>query len=179
MNIKFVDRRGDQPGNVHFYAEKKVSKLGRFFRQDAEAVITFTNLKKGQVKVEVAVNADGTLFRGENTSSDANASVDAVVAAIERQIRKYKTRLSKRLRTEELSDIPVLEPEDEEETDDIVITRSKRFTIKPMNPEEAVLQMNLLGHNFFVFRNSESGDRIAIVYSRKAGGYGLIEDDAD
>ena len=176
MNVKFVDRKGEQPRGVHFYAEKKVSKLDRFFRSDAEATITFTNQKKGLVKVEVAVNAGGSLHRGESTTSDANASVDAAIAAIERQIRKYKTRLAKRLRSEELTSLPAQADEVEEE-DDITIIRSKKFTLKPMSPEEAVLQMNLIGHSFFVFRNADSHGSIAVVYARNDGGYGLIEDD--
>ena len=178
MKTRVIDRKGEQPGNVHFYAEKKVSKLDRFFRTDAEAVITFSTLKKGEVKAEVAVNAGGALYRGEATTTDANASVDAAIAAIERQIRKYKTRLARRLHNEELNTLLVPEGE-EEETDDISIIRSKRFTIKPMSPEEAVLQMNLIGHSFFVFRNSENSDTIAVVYARNDGGYGLIEDDSE
>ena len=176
MNVKFVDRQGDQPGKVHFYAEKKVSKLDRFFHEDAQATVTFTNQKKGMVKVEVAVWAGGSLYRGESTTSDANASVDAAIANIERQIRKYKTRLGKRLRAEEA---PLVEEIVEEEVDDISIIRSKKFTIKPMSPEEAVLQMNLTGHSFFVFRNADNGDAIAVVYARNDGGYGLIEDDSE
>lgn len=176
MNVKFVDRQGDQPGKVHFYAEKKVSKLDRFFHEDAEATITFTNQKKGMVKVEVAVYAGGNLYRGESTTSDANASVDAAIANIERQIRKYKTRLGKRLRAEE---VPVVDEVVEEESDDISIIRAKKFTIKPMSPEEAVLQMNLTGHSFFVFRNADNADAIAVVYARNDGGYGLIEDDSE
>lgn len=176
MNVKFVDRKGEQPRGVHFYAEKKVSKLDRFFRSDAEATITFTNQKKGLVKVEVAVNAGGSLYRGESTTSDANASVDAAVAAIERQIRKYKTRLAKRLRSEELTSL-LAQADEVEEEDDITIIRSKKFTLKPMSPEEAVLQMNLTGHSFFVFRNADNHDSIAVVYARNDGGYGLIEDD--
>ena len=82
MNVKFVDRKEEQPRNVHFYAEKKVAKLDRFFRSDAEATITFTPQKKGMVKAEVAVNAGGALYRGESTTSDANASVDAAIAAM-------------------------------------------------------------------------------------------------
>lgn len=176
MNVKFVDRQGDQPGKVHFYAEKKVSKLDRFFHEDAEATITFTNQKKGMVKVEVAVYAGGNLYRGESTTSDANASVDAAIANIERQIRKYKTRLGKRLRAEE---VPVVDEVVEEESDDISIIRAKKFTIKPMSAEEAVLQMNLTGHSFFVFRNADNADAIAVVYARNDGGYGLIEDDSE
>lgn len=176
MNVKFVDRKGEQPRGVHFYAEKKVSKLDRFFRSDAEATVTFTNQKKGMVKAEVAVNAGGTLYRGESTTSDANASVDAAITAIERQIRKYKTRLAKRLHNEELASL-LAQEEVEEEQDDITIIRSKKFTLKPMSAEEAVLQMNLSGHTFFVFRNADNHDSIAVVYARNDGGYGLIEDD--
>ena len=178
MNVKFVDRKGDQPRSVQFYAEKKVGKLDRFFRSDAVATITFTTQKKGMVKTEVAVNADGVLYRGESTTSDANASVDAAVAAIERQIRKYKTRLAKRLHTEELSSL-LAQEEVEEEADDITIIRTKKFTLKPMSAEEAVLQMNLSGHSFFVFRNADNHDAIAVVYARNDGGYGLIEDDSE
>ena len=176
MNVKFVDRKGEQPRGVHFYAEKKVSKLDRFFRSDAEATVTFTNQKKGMVKAEVAVNAGGTLYRGESTTSDANASVDAAITAIERQIRKYKTRLAKRLHNEELASL-LAQEEVEEEQVDITIIRSKKFTLKPMSAEEAVLQMNLSGHTFFVFRNADNHDSIAVVYARNDGGYGLIEDD--
>ena len=154
MNVKFVDRKEEQPRNVHFYAEKKVAKLDRFFRSDAEATITFTPQKKGMVKAEAAI------------------------AAIERQIRKYKTRLAKRLHNEELTTLLAQEDMDDE-VDDINIIRSKKFTIKPMSPEEAVLQMNLTGHTFFVFRNADNHDAIAVVYARNNGGYGLIEDSAD
>lgn len=178
MNVKFVDRKEEQPRNVHFYAEKKVAKLDRFFRSDAEATITFTPQKKGMVKAEVAVNAGGALYRGESTTSDANASVDAAIAAIERQIRKYKTRLAKRLHNEELTTLLAQEDMDDE-VDDINIIRSKKFTIKPMSPEEAVLQMNLTGHTFFVFRNADNHDAVAVVYARNNGGYGLIEDSAN
>ena len=146
MNVKFVDRKEEQPRNVHFYAEKKVAKLDRFFRSDAEATITFTPQKKGMVKAEVAVNAGGALYRGESTTSDAT------------------------LLAQEYMD---------DEVDDINIIRSKKFTIKPMSPEEAVLQMNLTGHTFFVFRNADNHDAIAVVYARNNGGYGLIEDSAD
>jgi putative sigma-54 modulation protein len=176
VNVKFVDRKGEPPRGAHSYAEKKVVKLDRFFRSDATATVTFTNQKKGQIKAEVAVNADGTLYRGESTTSDANASVDAAIAAIERQIRKYKTRLAKRLHTEELSNLLPADTVEEEE-DDIAIIRSKKITIKPMSAEEAVLQMNLSGHSFFVFRNADNADAVAVVYARNDGGYGLIEAD--
>ncbi len=180
MNVKFVDRKGEQKSNAqslqYVYAEKKVAKLDRYFRSDADATVTFTNLKKGLVKVEVAVNAGGNLYRGESTTTDANASLDDAIRAIERQIRKFKTRVAKRLHNEELEALLAQEPFEEDE-EDISIIRTKKFAFKPMSAEEAVLQMNLTGHTFFVFRNADNHDAVAVVYARKNGGYGLIEDD--
>jgi len=101
------------------------------------------------------------------------------VAAIERQIRRNKTRLEKRLREGALERevVPAYVPADEDESEEFKIVRSKRFSIKPMSPEEAILQMNLLGHEFFVFKNMDSDEAISVVYKRKQGGYGLISDD--
>ncbi len=180
MNVKFVDRKGEPKSAAqslqYSYAEKKVAKLDRFFRSDADATVTCTHLKKGMVKVEVAVNAGGTLYRGESTTNDANAALDDAIRAIERQIRKFKTRVAKRLHNEDLDALLAQEPFDEEE-EDISILRSKKFAFKPMSAEEAVLQMNLTGHSFFVFRNADNHDSVAVVYARTDGGYGLIEDD--
>ena len=107
------------------------------------------------------------------------ASVDSGVAAIERQIRRNKTRLGKRLREGALEReaIPAYAPAEDEAEEDFKIVRSKRFSIKPMSPEEAILQMNLLGHEFFVFKNMDSDDAFSVVYKRHQGGYGLICDD--
>ena len=111
------------------------------------------------------------------------ASVDSGVAAIERQIRRNKTRLEKRLRegVMERDVVPAYAAaaEDDEAAEEFKIVRSKRFSIKPMSPEEAILQMNLLDHEFFVFRNMDENDAIAIVYKRKQGGYGLICDEQE
>ena len=129
--------------------------------------------------VEVTVRAGGTILRAAESTSDMLASIDAAVADMERQLRKNKARLEKRLRKDafvrsveeaETSFVPE-EPEEE-----FTIVRTKRFPIKPMSVEEAVLQMNLLDHAFFAFRNEDAGGAFAVVYKRTDGGYGLIED---
>ena len=120
--------------------------------------------------------ANGTLFRAvcEDPDGDMRGAIDEATAQIERKIRKNKTRLAKNLRAEAvLPELPEEFEAHEEGTFDIV--RTKRFTVKPMSVEEAILQMNLLGHSFFVFRNTDFGDAICVVYRRNNGGYGIIE----
>lgn len=176
MKIQFNEKKVNLPQNVLDYAEKKVSKLDRYFRDDAEAHVAFS-VEKNRNKVELTVHAANTYFRASESTSDMFASVDAAISDIERQIRKNKTRLSRRLRegafarsAEETSFVP-----DVEETD-FEIVRSKQFPIKPMTKDEAILQMNLLDHTFFAFRDEEAGGAFAVVYKRNDGGYGLIED---
>ena len=183
MKYVFTDKKVDLPGSVHFYAEKKVGKLDRFFKEDATAAITFSVEKDRLNKVEITIRSNGTIFRVSESTSDMHASIDAAVTTLERQIRKNKTRLEKRLRQgafervveeEEVSSFAPEEPEEEEYR----IVRSKSFPIKPMTRDEAILQMNLLGHNFFAFRDEEAEGAFALVYRRNDGGYGLIEDEA-
>ena len=118
-------------------------------------------------------------YRASELTNDMYASVDSGVAAIERQIRRNKTRLEKRLREGALerAAVPAYAPAEDEAEEEFKIVRNKRFSIKPMSPEEAILQMNLLGHEFFVFKNTDSDDAISVVYKRRHGGYGLICDD--
>ena len=163
------------------YARRKISKLDRFFKTEAEAFVTFS-LERGRFLAEITIHNNGMYYRASELTSDMYASVDSGVAAIERQIRRNKTRLEKRLREGALDREPapayapeVDEAEDEEEFN---IIRSKHFAIKPMSPEEAILQMNLLGHEFFVFRNMQDDEAFSVVYKRKQGGYGLISDDS-
>ena len=177
MKFQFTEKKVSLPESVHAYAEKKVMKLERFFRDDAEALVTFS-VEKDRNKAEITVHAAGTYFRASEATSDMYASIDAAVATIERQIRKNKTRLAKNLRAEAvLPELPEEFEAHEEGTFDIV--RTKRFTVKPMSVEEAILQMNLLGHSFFVFRNTDFGDAICVVYRRNNGGYGIIETEDD
>ena len=176
MKFQFSEKKVKLPQNVHAYAEKKVMKLARFFEEDAEALIVFS-VEKNRNNVELTVHGAGTWFRARESTSDMFASIDAAVGTIEGQIRKNKTRLSRRLRqdaftrtAEETSFTP------EEREDDLRIVRIKQFYFKPMTREEAVLQMNLLEHNFFAFRDIDNGESFAVVYRRHDGDYGLIDD---
>ena len=156
-------------------AEKKLGKLSKFFKPDAEAVLTFS-VKRDRHTFEAAIYSNGTIIRAEECGMDMYAAMDMVVEKLERQIRKYKTRLGKRIRQEAM--IPQNFEIDEkiDEDTDYKIVRTKRFPMKPMSVEEAILQMNLLSHSFFVFTNSET-ETVNVVYKRKDGRYGLIEPD--
>ena len=176
MKFQYSEKKVKLPGNVHAYAEKKVMKLARYFEEDAEALIVFS-VEKNRNKVELTVHGANTWFRASESTSDMFASIDASVATIEGQIRKNKTRLARRLRqdafnrtTEETSFTP------EEAEEELKIVRVKNFYFKPMTRDEAVLQMNLLEHSFFAFRDEEQDGKFAVVYRRNDGGYGLIED---
>ena len=177
MRFQYAEKKVSLPENVHSYAEKKVMKLERFFGDDADALVTFS-VEKNRNNVEITVHAANTYFRASESTSDMFASIDAAVATIERQIRKNKTRLEKKLKTGPIdwSDTGVGPVEEEEESGDFTIVRTKRFSIKPMTSQEAILQMNLLEHEFYAFLNSEDGDAFSVVYRRKNGGYGLISD---
>ena len=180
MKFVFTDKKVNLPDSVHQYAEKKVGKLDRFFREDATAAITFSVEKDRNNKVEVTIRSSGTIFRVSESTSDMHASIDAAVTTLERQIRKNKTRLEKRLRPgafeRALEASTSFAPEEPEENE-YQIVRSKRFPIKPMSRDEAIIQMNLLEHSFFAFRDEEAGGAFAVVYRRNDGGYGLIEDE--
>ena len=176
MKFQFSEKKVQLPGNVHAYAEKKVMKLARYFEEDAEALIVFS-VEKNRNNVELTVHGAGTWFRAHESTSDMFASIDAAVGTIEGQIRKNKTRLARRLRqdafartAEETSFVT------EEKEEDLSIVRIKKFHFCPMSRDEAVLQMNLLEHNFFAFRDEDNNGAFAVVYRRNDGGYGLLED---
>ncbi len=176
MKYNFIERKLQVDGEVIAYAEKKVGKLDKFFKRESEASVTFST-ERGRCRVEVTLNNNGMYFRASELTQDMHASIDSAVAAIERQIRKNKTRLEKKLREGALErDIkPEYIPEEEyDDADDFRIARTKRFSLKPMTPEEAILQMKLLEHEFFAFLNQEDEDSFSVVYKRKQGGYGLI-----
>jgi len=178
MIFKFTDKKVKVTDELREYAERKIGKLDRFFKTESEAFVTF-GTERGRYIAEVTINNNGMFYRVTDTTSDIFASVDSAVAAIERQIRKNKTRLEKRLRAGSLDrdkDSSVMYYQgDEEQQQDFKIVRTKMFPVKPMTPEEAVLQMNLLGHAFFVFKNQDREDAFSVVYKRKQGDYGLIE----
>ena len=180
MKFTFTEKRMDSSEELRAYAMRKVGKLDRFFKTEAEAFITFS-IERGRFLAEITIRNNGLFYRASELTNDMYASVDSGVAAIERQIRRNKTRLEKRLREGALErdDVPAFVPVEEDADEEFRIVRNKRFSIKPMSPEEAILQMNLLGHEFFVFKNMESEDAISVVYKRRQGGYGLICDDGE
>ena len=180
MKFVFTDKKVNLPNKVHAYAEKKVGKLDRYFKADAEATIVFS-VEKNRNNVELTIRSGSTIIRVAESTSDMFATIDAAVTSVERQIRKNKARLEKRLRENafersvDSEEISSFVPEEAEESFDIV--RTKRFPIKHMTVEEAVLQMNLVDHTFFAFKNADADGAFAVVYKRNDGGYGLIEDD--
>ena len=182
MKFNFIEKKLRLDPEVRQYAEKKVGKLDKFFRQSSEATVTFS-VERGRCRVEVTLNNNGMYYRASELTNDMCASIDSACAAIERQIRKNKTRLEKRLREGALSDMQsdyIPDVPEEPEQEDFKIVRTKRFPLKPMTPEEAILQMNLLEHEFFAFLNQEDDDSFSVVYRRNNGGYGLISGtDAD
>ena len=177
MKFTYFERKVDISDDVKTYAEHKIEKLDRFFKDASDAHITFRE-ERGRYRVELSLQNNGTHFRVSESTSDFFASIDSCVAAVERQIRKNKTRLSKRLREgaieREIGALPSYRVTEQEEVE-FPIVKTKRFSIKPMTPEEAILQMNLLDHEFFVFKNQNAGDTFAVVYKRQSGDYGLIE----
>ncbi len=150
----------------------KFSKLDKFFKKDTEVQIKLSAIK-GQHKVEAMIPMKHHLLRAEQSSDDMYASIDMVVDVLERMVRKYKTKISRNNRGFGGFTDAFLE-EDVEEPERILISKSKRFAIKPMDIEEACIQMELIGHDFYVFRNADTYE-VNVVYKRKDGTYGVIE----
>ena len=174
MKFTFTCKKVSLSDSIKAYAEKKISKLDRYFREDADAIVTFAVEKDHRCVAEITIRSGSTLFRAQEESRDGDmrSAVDAVASTIDRQIRKNKTRLSKRLRQEALVSTMPEEFEVPEETEFNVV-RTKRVMVKPMTTEEAILQMNLLGHDFFLYRSE--ANVVSVVYRRKNGGYGILE----
>ncbi|HYK74759.1 MAG TPA: ribosome-associated translation inhibitor RaiA [Pseudoneobacillus sp.] len=165
---------------IREYVEKKISKLDRYFTETPEANV-HVNLKVYQdkkAKVEVTIPLPHLVLRAEESNDDMYAGIDLISDKLERQIRKHKTKVNRKFR--EKGNIPAYfavneSPEAQQvEEDDLELVRTKSFDLKPMDSEEAILQMNMLGHNFYVFTNADS-NRTNVVYKRKDGRYGLIE----
>jgi len=176
VKFTFTEKKMPVSQDLRDYATKKVGKIDRLFRTESDASVTFS-MERGRFRAEVTICNNGMYYRVSELTSDMYASIDSACAAIERQIRKNKTRLAKRLRDGafEREVKPDLAPEEEQE--DYRLVRTKRFSIKPMTAEEAILQMNLLEHEFFVFKNQDDEEVFSVVYRRKDGNYGLISAD--
>ncbi len=176
MKFQFSEKKVKLPENVHAYAEKKVMKLARFFEEDAEALVVFS-VEKNRNNVELTVHGAGTWFRARESTSDMFASIDSAVATIEGQIRKNKTRLARRLRQDAFTRaVEETSFANDDTEDELKIVRKKQFYFKPMTREEAIMQMNLLEHSFFAFRDEDNGGSFAVVYRRNDGDYGIIDD---
>ena len=171
MKITVVGRQMSVRESLKTLVEKKLSKFDRFFDEEAEATVKFGHVRDLE-RLEITISAGGTLFRCEEESSTFENAVDECIESIERQLRKNKTRLERRLRAGAFAPENFESPEPPAEEENSVI-RVKTFQMKPMTPDEAILQMNLLGHSFFVFRNSET-ENICVVYRRHDGAYALI-----
>lgn len=150
----------------------KLGKLDKYFTHETEAIVTLS-VERNRQKIEVTIPIKGSVIRAEEVSDDMYVSIDLVQEIIERQMRKHKTRLVNRYRSGGNFQQAFIEME-AEEPEEVKIVRSKKFAMKPMDPEEACIQMELSGHNFFVFRNAETDD-VNVVYKRKGNTYGLIE----
>lgn len=154
------------------HVQKRIGKVDKYFEFDTDALVSLS-VERGLHKVEVTVGVNGMILRAEEATGDMYASIDMVVDKLERQIAKYKTRINRKARQGGgLREIAQLPKVDEEE--DLEVVKTKRFVVKPMPVEEAILQMNLLGHDFYVFANPDNDD-VSVVYRRKDGKYGLIE----
>ena len=171
MKITTTGRKIDITLGLKGYIEKKLSKLDKFFSEESTAQATLSVQKDDHI-IEVTIYHDGMIFRAEVRDADMYAAIDRVVDVLERQIRKQKTRLEKRLIEGAFAEF---EPStDYVEEEEFKIVKTKKYENKPMSVEEAILQMNLLGHEFYIFNNAETLDK-EVVYKRKDGNYGLIE----
>lgn len=172
MDIKIRGKNIEVTPSLREHVEKRLGKLDKFLKEDQDVQVTLL-VEKDRHQVEVTIPLGGYILRGEEETGDMYASIDMVVDKLERQVRKYKTRLAKRLKEDSLKDLGNGNTPEEENEKPLVV-RTKRFAIKPMPVDEAIMQMNLLGHSFFVFSNAET-EEVNVVYRRKDGNYGLIE----
>lgn len=177
MRFTITGRNIEVTEGLRSAVESKLGKLEKYFDKDVDINVTLS-VEKDRQKIEVTIPVKGSIIRSEQTSSNMYVSIDLVEEVIERQLKKYKNKIiqSKQAAgnvfTQDYID------KDYEEEAEVKIVRSKRFGIKPMDPEEACIQMELLGHNFYVFSNSETGE-VNVVYKRKGNTYGLIEPELD
>lgn len=172
MRITITGRNIDITDGLRSAVEDKLSKLEKYFTPDTDVFVTLS-VEKERQKIEVTIPVKGNIIRSEQVSNDMYVSIDLVEEIIERQLKRYKNKLV----DSKQNAVSFTKEYVDEEYDDpeaIKIVRTKKFAVKPMDPEEACIQMELLGHNFFVFRNGDT-DEVNVVYKRKNNTYGLIE----
>lgn len=175
MKVNILGKNIEVTDGLRNAVEKKLSKLDKFFEDEQEAFVTLSVQKARQI-IEVTIRFNGVLLRSEEANADMYAAIDIVSDKLERQIVKHKSRLERKYHVNvplKYKNIPAYEYA-ADEVKEPKIVKTKRFAVKPMSAEEAVLQMDLLGHDFFVYSNDKSGE-VNVVYKRKDGNYGLIE----
>ena len=176
MNVTIVGRKVNLRDNFKELVQRKLTKFERIFDADADVLVKVT-VEKNHQTVEITIKQRGMIYRAESVAPEMNEALDDVIAALGRQIRKNKTRLerAKKVRQFELADeFELSEAHEEEPDEEIEIAKHKTFFVKTMTVEEAILQMNLLGHTFFLFRDDGSGE-VNVVYKRNDGKYGVLE----
>ena len=172
MKYIFTGKGMEVSDSLKARVEKKLNKLDRYFREEAEATVRYMQQKGGRNIDEITIAVSGVILRAEECSNDMYLSIDRAVDKLESQIRRYRTRLDKRIRASELEPVAEAAPEYEEASYDVV--RTKRFAVKPMSVEDAITQMELLGHDFFLFLN-EANSELNVLYRRVDGSYGLLQ----
>lgn len=173
MRFVIVGRNIEVTDGLKEAVEEKLGKLDRFFAPDTEVKVTLS-VEKERQKIEVTIPVKGSIVRSEQVSNDMYVSIDLVEEVIERQLKKYKNKLIDKQQDAAAFAQEYIDKEYVDDDADVKIIRTKRFDVKPMDPEEACVQMELLGHSFYVFFNSET-EQINVVYKRKGNTYGLIE----
>ena len=172
MLLNFVGKNIELTESLKEIAEKKFSRLDKYFSEEVETRLVFSTIKDEQT-VEATIFLPKTIIRAEETTDDMYSSMDNAVDALARQIRKHKTKLKRRYQNNETIRFDEIAEKEKEETENKIVKR-KNFELSPMNEEEAILQMELLNHNFFVFLDADT-ETVSIVYKRKDGNYGKIE----
>ena len=172
MRYTITGRNIDVTPGLRAAIEEKIGKLERYFLPDTEIIVTLS-VEKERQKIEVTIPVKGHIIRSEQVSNDMYVSIDLVEEVIERQLKKYKNKIVDKHQNAAAFAQEFVD-KDYNDEDEVKIIRTKRFGIKPMDPEEACIQMDLLGHNFYVFRNAET-DEVNVVYKRKGNTFGLIE----
>ena len=172
MEFIIVGKNIDVTPGLRANVEEKIGKLEKYFSPDTEVHVTLS-VEKERHKIEVTIPVKGSIIRSEQVSNDMYISIDLVEEIIERQLKKYKNKIIDKEQAAESFKREYIE-RDYQDEDEIKIVRTKQFDMKPMYPEDACVQMELLGHNFYVFHNAETG-MVNVVYKRKANTYGLIE----
>lgn len=175
MKINTTGRKVSLKENFKDLAAKKLSKFDKIFDEDAEATVVVT-LERNRQTVEIAIKSRGMIYRAESTEEEMNDALDKVIAALSNQIRRNKKKLERAKKVQagiSYAELAAEDTEEDEDEEEHVVAKTKRFFVSVMTPEEAILQMNMLNHEFFMFREDSTGD-INVVYRRKNGDYGLL-----